>query len=199
MHYVVLQESHWEALLKLFSDMTPHTLSRVRSELESIRYEYGFQTENLAGRAPLHVYRILLPKLLGHAKSLRTGLRQAGAPLIMPGYSTSESLAWNRVFNEELETFIYGVSTALNDPEAFAYMRGERELGSGRKSIECQYVWEPVFALFQHYYAGQISPSPKELMFKVIAWLHRSCLKDPPDPESVRKAFQRWRAAEGHN
>src|SRR3954447_13712118 len=100
----------WEVLLKQFSDMAPHTLSRVRSELESIRYDYGFQTEKLAGRAPLHVHRILLPKLLGHAKSLRAGLKKAGAPLIMPGYSTSDSLAWNQVFNEELETFIYGLS-----------------------------------------------------------------------------------------
>lgn len=194
--YVRLLESHWEILLKQFPDLTAHTLSRVRSELEAIRYQYCFQIEKLAERPPLRHHRVLFPKLLGHAKALRTGLKKAGAPLIMLGYSMSESLAWNELFKQGLETFIYGLSTALKDPAAFAYMRGEKELGSGRKSVECQYLWDPVFALFAHYYT-ELSPSQNGPMFKVIAWLHWSCLKDPPNSESIKKAFQRWAALKG--
>jgi hypothetical protein len=132
--------------------------------------------------------------MFAHAKALLSVMKEIDFPLFFP----EESLTTSVIRHEELEQNLEQVTTvlrlALNDGHTLSHVRGEAVTGSGRKSLESRYIWERVFVLCDCLFHN-ISPTEKGLMFSAIAWVHASCDRPPPDPESVKKAFQRWTAS----
>lgn len=91
----------------------------------------------------------------------------------------------------DLDDLVKLLSIALRSNRVLSQVRGEALTGSGRKSLECRYIWELVFDLFDSLYEEN-SAAETGPLFGVIEWLHRTCDAPSPDPEAVKKAFRRW-------
>jgi type I restriction enzyme R subunit len=171
-------------------------LKRFRRILQRIREIYATQRKFLAGRPNRYEHRLLRRQMYAHTKALLATIDEIDFPLlypedIFPEMSMLRSAARDEEVRADLEDITRLLSMAFKSDRVLSQVRGEIPGSSGRKSLECRYIWEFVFELFDDFYEDN-SPGETGPLFRVIAWLHNACDLTRPDPEAIKKAFRRW-------
>ena len=191
-----LRVEDWREVLSNFPELDEEELSYVRNALQEIREIYITQRKLLAGRPNRYEHRVLLRQMYAHAKALLATIEEINFPLLypedlFPEMSMVRSAIRDAEVRLDLQNIIKLLTVALRNDRVLSEVRGEDIEGSGRKSLECRYIWDLLFELFDSLYEDN-SAAEKGPLFGVIGWLHKTCDVPQPDPEAVKKAFKRW-------